>query len=498
MDTVQKLFRFLDESPTCYHAAANAKAALTAAGAVELRESEQWKLEKGTLYVVERGDSALVAFRVPEGPFHGFLMAAAHSDSPTFKVRETAEAASAGNTLRLSVEPYGGGVWRGWLDRPLSVAGRVVIRQGDRLVSRLVNIDRDLLVIPGVAIHMDRSVNKGAELNPAVDLLPLLGCGKEPGAFRKLIAEAAGVREEHLLSTELFLYPRTKAVQTGLNGEFIVSPRLDDLQCVFGCLEGFLAAKPGGSLPVLAVFNNEEVGSNTRQGADSTFLTDVLERIAHGCGLDSEAWKAAVANSFMVSADNAHAIHPDHPEYADKGECPVLGGGIVINHKIYSGAHGVGSELGHMTVQCEGRKCTCGSVGCWEQYSSATALIRQGREAVEGHPESLILKKVNGDASKIEARTIIDAAREGDPIACQVYDKYIYYLAIGIVAIINAFDPEVIVLGGGVSKAGDFLLEPLRKKVAEYVFYKDLPYAEIKIATLGNDAGIIGAAMLGK
>lgn len=181
MDTVQKLFRFLDESPTCYHAAANAKAALTAAGAVELRESEQWKLEKGTLYVVERGDSALVAFRVPEGPFHGFLMAAAHSDSPTFKVRETAEAASAGNTLRLSVEPYGGGVWRGWLDRPLSVAGRVVIRQGDRLVSRLVNIDRDLLVIPGVAIHMDRSVNKGAELNPAVDLLPLLGCGKEPG-----------------------------------------------------------------------------------------------------------------------------------------------------------------------------------------------------------------------------------------------------------------------------------------------------------------------------
>ena len=332
MDTVQKLFRFLDESPTCYHAAANAKAALTAAGAVELRESEQWKLEKGTLYVVERGDSALVAFRVPEGPFHGFLMAAAHSDSPTFKVRETAEAASAGNTLRLSVEPYGGGVWRGWLDRPLSVAGRVVIRQGDRLVSRLVNIDRDLLVIPGVAIHMDRSVNKGAELNPAVDLLPLLGCGKEPGTFRKLIAEAAGVREEHLLSTELFLYPRTKAVQTGLNGEFIVSPRLDDLQCVFGCLEGFLAAKPGGSLPVLAVFNNEEVGSSTRQGADSTFLTDVLERIAHGCGLDSEGWKAAVANSFMVSADNAHAIHPAHPEYADKGEYPVLGGGIVIKY----------------------------------------------------------------------------------------------------------------------------------------------------------------------
>ena len=175
-----------------------------------------------------------------------------------------------------------------------------------------------------------------------------------------------------------------------------------------------------------------------------------------------------------------------------------IGGGIRIGGKIHLGMEGRAGEFGHMIVAMDGRPCRCGRVGCWEQYSSATALIRQGREAVEGHPESLILKKVNGDASKIEARTIIDAAREGDPVACQVYDKYIYYLAIGIVAIINAFDPEVIVLGGGVSKAGDFLLEPLRKKVAEYVFYKDLPYAEIKIATLGNDAGIIGAAMLGK
>ena len=332
MDTVQKLIRFLDESPTCYHAAANVLAAMKAAGAVELRESEPWRLERGGLYAVSRGDSAVIAFRVPERAFHGFLMAAAHSDSPAFKVRETGETASAGNTLRLSVEPYGGGIWRGWLDRPLSVAGRVVVRKGDRLLSRLVNIDRDLLVIPSVAIHMDRTVNKGTALNPAVDLLPLLGCGAEPGAFRKLIAEAAGVREEHLLATELFLYPRTRAVQAGLNGEFIVSPRLDDLQCVFGCMEGFLAAQPGESLPVLAVFNNEEVGSNTRQGADSTFLTDVLERIASGCGLSGEAWKAAIANSFMVSADNAHAIHPAHPEYADKGEFPVLNGGIVIKY----------------------------------------------------------------------------------------------------------------------------------------------------------------------
>ncbi len=161
METTQKLLRFLDESPTCYHAAANVCAALKAAGAVELRESEPWRLERGTLYVVVRGDSALMAFRLPEGKPRGFLLAAAHDDSPTFKLRENAEVRAPGDTLRLSVEPYGGGIWRGWLDRPLSVAGRVMVRQGERLVTRLVNIDRDLLVIPSVAIHMDRTVNKG-------------------------------------------------------------------------------------------------------------------------------------------------------------------------------------------------------------------------------------------------------------------------------------------------------------------------------------------------
>lgn len=328
----QDLLDFLDRSPTCYHAVAELAAKLTAAGYRLLQEQEPWTLAPGQGYFVIRGQASLAAFRVPEGPWRGFAIAAAHSDSPTFKVREEAEVSGAGKTMRLSVEPYGGGIYRSWLDRPLSVAGRVLVRTAAGVEPRLVNVDRDLLVIPSVAIHMDRTVNKGTALNPAVDLLPLLGCGREPGAFRKLIAEAAGVREEHLLSTELFLYPRTKAVQAGLNGEFIVSPRLDDLQCVFGCMEGFLAARPGGSLPVLAVFNNEEVGSNTRQGADSTFLTDVLERIADGCGLSREAWKTAVANSFMVSADNAHAIHPAHPEYADKGEFPVLNGGIVIKY----------------------------------------------------------------------------------------------------------------------------------------------------------------------
>lgn len=221
-------------------------------------------------------------------------------------------------------------------------------------------------------------------------------------------------------------------------------------------------------------------------------LRDIIQSIIDKpVFIDNDATVAGLAESVAgISAGKANSV------FLTLGT--GVGGGVVINNKIYSGSHGVGSELGHMTVQCEGLPCTCGSVGCWEQYSSATALIRQGRAAAEKNPDCLIATAVGGDLSKIEARTVIDAAREGDAVAVEVYDRYIYYLAIGIVAIINAFDPEIIALGGGVSKAGDFLLEPLRKKVSEYVFYKDLPYASIEIATLGSDAGIIGAAMLGK
>ena len=328
----RQLLEFLDASPSCYHATENLVKALTAAGYHQLWEAEPWTLAEGGRYFVVRGDSTLAAFRIPQRDFTGFMIAAGHSDSPALKLRERAEVPSAGNCLRLSVEPYGGMILRSWLDRPLSVAGRLVVREGERIVSRLVNVDRDLLVIPSVAIHMDREVNKGTALNPAVDMLPLFGTGVEPGAFRALIAESAGVPTEDILSTELFLYPRTPGTVLGARGELVASPRLDDLQCVFGCLRGFLDAADSASVPVLCVFNNEEVGSNTRQGADSTFLTDVLSRISGALGRTAEEYHAALANSFLVSADNAHAVHPAHPEYADKNEQPVLNGGIVLKY----------------------------------------------------------------------------------------------------------------------------------------------------------------------
>ncbi|MBQ8390393.1 MAG: M18 family aminopeptidase, partial [Oscillibacter sp.] len=267
---------------------------------------------------------------LPKKDFRGFMLAAAHSDSPSFKVRQTAEAEGAGTCRRLNVEPYGGMIQRSWMDRPLSVAGRCLVRKGGGIETKLVEIDRDLLIIPSVAIHMDRDVNRSGALNAAVDLQPLFTQGDL--TLKGLLAEELEVKEEEILETELFLYPRMKASLLGPESEFIAAPRLDDLQCAFGCMKGFLAAKDSESVPVLAVFNNEEVGSTTRQGADSTFLTDVLERISAQCGKTAEGHRAAVAQSFLVSADNAHAVHPNHGEYADKAEAPVLNGGVVLKY----------------------------------------------------------------------------------------------------------------------------------------------------------------------
>ncbi len=175
-----------------------------------------------------------------------------------------------------------------------------------------------------------------------------------------------------------------------------------------------------------------------------------------------------------------------------------VGSGIILNGKPYSGSNGVGAELGHMIVQVDGIQCTCGNKGCWERYTSASALIREGREAMEKHPDSMIVKLSKGDSDNVTAKIVIDAAKAGDTAAVEIFKTYIYYLAMGIITIINSFDPAIIAIGGGVSKAGDFLMDSLRNQVQKHIFYKDMPHAQICFAKLGNDAGIIGAAMLGK
>ena len=316
------LMAFLDASVSVYHAAAYLAETLEKSGYIRLFEGEKWELSPGGKYYLSRGGTAVMAFRIPEGAPKGFLMSASHSDRPTFKVKENAELT--GKYTRLSTEKYGGMLISPWLDRPLSIAGRVLVETENGVQSRLVNLDRDLLMIPNVAIHMNRQANDGYKWNPAVDMLPLLGGKEAKGKLEQLLEQAAGGK---ILGHDLYLYVRQKASVWGLDEEYISSAALDDLECAWGCTQGFLKAGESGSIPMLCVFDSEEVGSNSVQGAASMLLSDVLERICDALGLDM---KQMLAQSFMVSADNAHAIHPNHPEYADAGNAPVMGGGVVL------------------------------------------------------------------------------------------------------------------------------------------------------------------------
>lgn len=322
MEKITELRNFLDSAHSVYHAVAGLVWNLEAAGYTCLSEGEGWELIPGGKYYLTRGGSALIAFRVPEGEPTGFLMSASHSDRPTFKVKENGELA--GTYTRLSVEKYGGMIMSTWLDRPLSLAGRVLVETPVGVESRLLDIDRDLLLIPSVAIHMNRKANDGYAWNPAVDTLPLMGGKDSAGKLQELLEKTAGGK---VLGHDLYLYVRQKSSLWGLSEEFLSAPALDDLACAWGCTQGFLNAKDSGSLPVLCVFDSEEVGSSSVQGAASCLLESVLGRICQALNLDEERM---LSNAFMVSADNAHAIHPNHPEYADGQNAPVLGGGVVL------------------------------------------------------------------------------------------------------------------------------------------------------------------------
>lgn len=324
----QKLFDFIAASPTAYHAVAHVAGELEAAGYTALCESKEWLLQPGKGYYVVRNGSSLIAFRMPKGAFRGFMLTASHCDSPCLKIKENAELTD-GHYVRLSTEKYGGMLCAPWMDRPLSIAGRITVRTEKGLATKLVDLKEPMAVIPNVAIHMNRSANEGASYNMAVDMLPLYGLDGVKGTLRSRVAAAAGVQETDIMTTDLFVYNPQKGVCW--NG-CISAPRLDDLQCAFSALEGFLQAQEGQSLPVYCLFDNEEVGSTTKQGAASTFLPDTLERVAQAAGLLGGAYRQALANSFLVSCDNAHASHPNHGEYTDKNHAVYMNGGIVIKY----------------------------------------------------------------------------------------------------------------------------------------------------------------------
>jgi aspartyl aminopeptidase len=329
---IQSLIDFLNKAPTAFHAVAEIQDRLRENGYQELSEGKRWEVTPGGKYYVTRNGSSVIALQIgKELDECGFRIAASHSDSPCFKIKENTELEVRGKYLQLNTEGYGGMLCSTWFDRPLSVAGRIVVRDGEQLCTKLVNIDRDLVVIPSVAIHMNRKANDGVALNKQVDLLPLFGgADAAKGDFKKLIADAAGVAVEDIYGSDLYLYNRTQPSVWGAKEEFISAARLDDLQCAYATLEGFLQGANPRMINVYACFDNEEVGSGTKQGAASTFLKDVLCRVNMALGRTPEDYHCALANSFLVSADNAHAVHPNHPEKTDAENCVYMNEGIVI------------------------------------------------------------------------------------------------------------------------------------------------------------------------
>lgn len=330
MNYTNQLLNFIEKCPSPYHRAETLSKILDENGFTRIYEQDNRALLPGGKYYVLRNYSSVIAFKIPKD-VKAFNIIAAHLDSPTFKIKENPQLKQ-GPYISLNTERYGGMIYSTWLDRPLSVAGRIMVKEGNGVKQKLVNIDRDLLIIPNLAIHMDRTANDGKKMNPQTDLLPLYALESETVDFYSQIARAAGVEKDDILSDDLFLYNRQKGTILGADNEFVASPKLDDLQCVFAALQGFLSAKEEKSVPVLAIFDNEEVGSETKQGARSTFLSDVLYRITKSVGGDRDDMTRFLSNSFMISADNAHAVHPNNISVADPTNRPAINGGIVIKY----------------------------------------------------------------------------------------------------------------------------------------------------------------------
>ena len=323
---VNELLNFIESSPTVYHNIHLIKAILNNFKYTELKENTKWNLEPNKAYYVVRDGASIITFKTPDD-IKGFHIVASHNDSPSFKVKPNGEL-NAGAFKKLNTEPYGGMIATTWFDRPLSVAGRVIVKTHNGVETRLVNLAGHNVVIPSVAIHLRGG--QQMDINLQNDLLPVVGLINEENTFTKQLEKCTIFSDdEKILSHDLFLYNKEKGCVAGLDNELIMSPKLDDLECVFASLEAFLEAKPSNKVIVCAVFNNEEVGSGSNNGAASTFLTDTLERICSALDLDKYMM---YANSFLVSADNAHAVHPAHPEKSDPTNNVQMNKGIVIKH----------------------------------------------------------------------------------------------------------------------------------------------------------------------
>lgn len=328
-NTTAALIDFIKRSPTPFHTVDNIKKLLLDSGARLLSESDDTVIEPGNTYVITRSGSSVISFRVPESP-KGFMISASHTDSPCFKLKPVFEKNSAAGTVTLDTERYGGSILSSWMDRPLSVAGRVALKTDAGIGTRSVDLDCDLLVIPNVCIHFNRTVNDGYKFNPQTDMAPLYASGADHTALIDKIASRLGVNAADIVAHDLYLYNRCEGCVWGADGEFFSAPRIDDLQCTYATLMGFISSPPTDRIQVFAAFDNEETGSSSKQGAASTFLYDTLKRICEDLSITDSAYVRMLASSLMISADNAHALHPNHPEYYDQANAPVINGGVVI------------------------------------------------------------------------------------------------------------------------------------------------------------------------
>lgn len=332
MNYNQQLFDYIKSSPSCFHAITNAANTLEAAGFNRLYEKDSWNLQPGGKYYITSNTSSIVAFVIPNEEFKGFHMVASHSDFPTFKLKANPEVKTGDAYTTLSVERYGGPLMAPWFDRPLSIAGRIVVAENGVPVEKLVDFGADCISIVNIAIHMNRTVNDGYGYKMSKDMMPIWAGAKNEKEFMKELAQVAGVHEDEILDMDLYLYNRMEATTWGANKEFISAPKLDDLQCAFASMTAFLQSKSESYVNVMAIFDNEEVGSGTRQGAKSTFLSSILKRVAESKGAGEEVYAKLVADSFLLSADNAHAFHPNYPEKADTNNRIYPNGGVVIKY----------------------------------------------------------------------------------------------------------------------------------------------------------------------
>lgn len=339
----ENMLDFIYESPTQFNAVAVSAEMLEKNGFEKLNPKENWKLEVGKKYYTTKNSSALVAFKVnsDEVEKEGFRIIGSHTDSPGFRIKPNSEMESCGTYLKLNTEGYGGMILSTWLDRPLSMAGRVFLRGENpfKPVEKIVNINKPVCIIPNLAIHMNRSINDGYKYNKQTDMLPLVGLINEQlekdNYMIKLLSSELNVDIDEIIDFDIFIYEYEKGCFTGANEEFISTGRLDNLSMYYSSVEALLDSDSKSGISIAVGFDNEEVGSSTKQGADSNMLLNILERICISLGKDRQQFFEAIENSFIISSDLAHAVHPNLNSMADPTNRPVMGKGPVI--KVHAG-----------------------------------------------------------------------------------------------------------------------------------------------------------------